>query len=682
MKPSLLDRQLCEHLAGFDCISFDVFDTAVVRLVGEPCDVFGFVAAELRHRQPSLSTFDFAPARIAAERRARERAWAAGARAEVTLAEIYDALPLPADWNRAALLALEVDVETRLCRPYQPMLALYREALRQSKRVIFLSDMYLPGAAIGDILSRCGYDGPHRLFVSSEADGRTKALGDLYPFVLEELGLAPSAVLHIGDNHRADFLMAMRHGIATHHIERVTRRTFGPRTVASERSCQALQRGLLARRLYAHETPADDAANADGFWYRLGYEVAGPLLLGFVRWIVDQLADLGCQHVYFMARDGYIVEQAYRRLMASGLAGPPSGYLYASRRAFNLPAIESLNEAALRFLCSGRGGVLSVRHYLERAGLDADAQRAALNAAGLTAEQRPHTREDFERLRALFRRLEPQLRAVIAHERPLLLRYFAQEGLLEPRAAALVDVGWHGSLQVAIDRLLRPLAPPGHALHGLYLGTFGQARPARDRGLSLRGYLLDMGVPAQNEDLLRRCVELFEFFHVAPHGSTTDFEERDGRVMPRLADDETLPEQHVAAEMVQRAALDFIDEFLAVGASFPWLTLARETAMAPVERLLLRPTRDEARRIGELTHADGYGSAVVHWPLARPPGVARLLREPGSLWREYNLSFWREGYTVRLIGSNERLRRLRASLWQAASSVSKLKRRLVENSEP
>jgi hypothetical protein len=189
-----------------------------------------------------------------------------------------------------------------------------------------------------------------------------------------------------------------------------------------------------------------------------------------------------------------------------------------------------------------------------------------------------------------------------------------------------------------------------------------------------------VGVPAEHEQLVRKCVEIFELFHTAPHGSTINYAERDGRIVPRLADDATAPRQLAALATVQRAALDFIDDFLAASAPFAWLELARETAMAPIDRLLRRPTRPEAERIGELTHADGFGDgdAVAYWPLARLPGVRSLLRDPRRLWREYQLSFWREGYTVRLIGSSERLRQMRASLWQAASSLSALKRRFVD----
>src|SRR5262249_52328253 len=58
-----------------DCVSFDIFDTAVLRRIETPVAVFAVVAGDFRARMPDLGAFDYGAARRLAEVRAREQAW-------------------------------------------------------------------------------------------------------------------------------------------------------------------------------------------------------------------------------------------------------------------------------------------------------------------------------------------------------------------------------------------------------------------------------------------------------------------------------------------------------------------------------------------------------------------------------------------------------------------------------
>ena len=78
-----------EHLTAVDTVSFDVFDTAIGRVVESPTDVFGMVESALRATHGDVAT-GFAAARESAETLAR--AVLPPGRIELTLDDIYAAL--------------------------------------------------------------------------------------------------------------------------------------------------------------------------------------------------------------------------------------------------------------------------------------------------------------------------------------------------------------------------------------------------------------------------------------------------------------------------------------------------------------------------------------------------------------------------------------------------------------
>ncbi|MEO6950675.1 MAG: HAD-IA family hydrolase [Polyangia bacterium] len=248
-------------------LSLDIFDTALLRRVDEPHDVFRLVAAAYRASRPSAPRFDFAGARVTAEQRARNLAFLRARHREVTLDEIYDALRLPAGWERSALQESELAIERHLLVRNPYVHELYRAAVERGVPVIFLSDMYLPSSFLSGLLDDAGYETRRFLLVSSEADGASKASGGLYRDALARLGLRADEVLHIGDNVQSDVSMAMRAGLSTWHYRRCGEIGSRSGTVHPGRSlAAAVTRGLIHNRLAAHrggDQPSD--AYVDGF---------------------------------------------------------------------------------------------------------------------------------------------------------------------------------------------------------------------------------------------------------------------------------------------------------------------------------------------------------------------------------------------------------------------------------
>ena len=159
-----------------ELVTFDVFDTLITRRVAAPRDVFELMsrkAAEVAGGDAA----EFAERRMSSELAAAKIARQEG-REDPTLAEIYAALlNSPVNDDRVATLSnLEIATETAVVVPRPAGNSLYKAARRSRRRIVLISDTYLPHDAVASLLHKCDYSGWERLFVSSEA-GRTKRTG-------------------------------------------------------------------------------------------------------------------------------------------------------------------------------------------------------------------------------------------------------------------------------------------------------------------------------------------------------------------------------------------------------------------------------------------------------------------------------------------------------------------------
>ncbi|MBR1704175.1 MAG: HAD-IA family hydrolase [Clostridia bacterium] len=201
----------------YKAVSFDIFDTLLERDVARPVDVFLRVGDIVLGAGKGEA---FQKDRIAAESAARSKAL----NGEVTLAGIYEEL-IAEGYDRETaeeLQAQEVSSELTGCFVKESMKPVFDAALQQGKTVFLVSDMYLPKEVIAGMVSRCGYEGYEKLFVSNEY-GVSKRSGKLFEEVCREYGLEKQDLLHLGDSIGADLLGARKAGVAALPVRRKNR---------------------------------------------------------------------------------------------------------------------------------------------------------------------------------------------------------------------------------------------------------------------------------------------------------------------------------------------------------------------------------------------------------------------------------------------------------------------------
>lgn len=297
-------------------VSFDVFDTLLLRPVSTPADIF-------RLLENKLEIYNFHNMRVVAEAEARKHYNMD--RQDITLDEIYDTYSFLFSVPENEIDTLkqeELKIEYTLLYARKTTKYLYEQAVVAGKQIIIISDMYLASDFIDKCLKKNGYDKHSHVYVSSET-GYLKSTKMMYQYVLSELalqGVEPDEIIHIGDNKKADVECAAAVGINSIHIPKATdvrnrckqlKRLYEFVLSDVMNSNNAILYGFLAN-LYFDDPFIEYDKNSffNGEAKLMGYWFA-PLMIGFTKWMIECIETRKIEQLLFVWRDGYLPSQLF-----------------------------------------------------------------------------------------------------------------------------------------------------------------------------------------------------------------------------------------------------------------------------------------------------------------------------------------------------------------------------------
>ena len=304
-----------------EVISFDIFDTLIKRNCLKPIDIFKFVEISYNNtNENKISNFPFY--RIEAEKKSRENS----NDSETTLNEIYNYIDIYDKETKEKLKKLEIETEYNFCQKNHKMFEVYKYCLEKNKKIICVSDMYLPKKTIETILKRNDYN-IEKIYISCEHKV-SKFHGGLYKIVLDDLKVRPSKILHIGDSKRADILSAIKNGIKCYYIERENKNTkYIKLNKINEKN---VSDNLIYSLLNNNCNKIND------YYERFGYEILGPICCSFVYWINNMSSKLDINNLLFCARDMEMTQKIYNIIFDNDKKLNNS-YFYISRKSSFLP---------------------------------------------------------------------------------------------------------------------------------------------------------------------------------------------------------------------------------------------------------------------------------------------------------------------------------------------------------
>jgi HAD superfamily hydrolase (TIGR01549 family) len=288
-------------------VSFDIFDTLLLRPYLRPTDLFKHVG------QISDAPL-FADIRIQAEANAREKS----NQEDILIDDIYAEI----DPDFHSFMQYELDLESQVLRANPKIKQIYDYARQSGKKIIIASDMYLQKDFLEKILNREGFAGYDRFYLSSDI-GKLKGSGNMFRQIISEMDVLPEQIIHIGDNEWADYKVPKKLGIKAVRIEKVIDEYLAANPHAKKLSENAdvglsVALGLAAERW---------AVGKSDYWENFGYEIAGPIIYAFAKFIETQAKKQKLDHLLFVARDCYALQKVFD-LLGTGIQ---SHYIYAPR---------------------------------------------------------------------------------------------------------------------------------------------------------------------------------------------------------------------------------------------------------------------------------------------------------------------------------------------------------------
>ena len=313
-------------------VSFDIFDTLLLRPVWNPDDVFDLMQVYFEQICPDYRNTSFKRLRQTAENQSRsELYYSRPSYEDVTIAEIYEEFSKItgiALGDARKLQAYEENLELSLIQTRKTGFELFDFAKACNKKIVLISDMYLHIDTVEAMLHKCGYTGYSHLFLSSQ-ERLIKHTGNLFSYAANELNVKPSRILHIGDNWESDISTAQKRGYQTAFLPKTRDRFCDtipgvPTNLCASIGCMVggslttwdklfdsigfrAMMALVANKAFDNPyTSWNAGSDFDVNPYFMGYYAVGMHLIGVCKWLAGIIKRRGISHISFLGRDGYL----------------------------------------------------------------------------------------------------------------------------------------------------------------------------------------------------------------------------------------------------------------------------------------------------------------------------------------------------------------------------------------
>lgn len=498
-------KDYVDMLKKHDVISFDIFDTLILRPLDQPADVFYFIGEK-------LGISNFKNIRVWAEWDARVKSKERYGHTEIGLEDIWNNLTEDVGNMADEGMQIEIDTELGFCYANPFMLQVWNELRKLGKDIIVVSDMYLPEKVLARMLDKNGYTGYKKLYVSCEYK-KNKASGSLYRLVKKEW--QGKHIIHVGDNPHSDVKMAVNNGFSSCHYPNVNHNMIMYRPYDMSYIVGSAYRGIVSGWLY-------NGLKSYSMEYEYGFIYGGLFALGYCNFIHEYCIAHSVDTLLFLSRDGDILKQAYDKLYPDD----NTRYVYWSRKAATvLMADEDKHDYFRRFIYHKVNQKYTIKDILESMGigflidelsdwhniwLDYESKKRAVKKnktkfIDLHAEDELTDKNGY----LLRRFIEAKWDKVIKsyENQGSAARYYYEDILSDSAKAVAVDIGWAGSGAMALSHLVEKVWRIPCSITGIIAGTntVHNTEPDASEGFLQNGKLVAyMYSQNHNRDLLKK----------------------------------------------------------------------------------------------------------------------------------------------------------------------------------
>lgn len=582
---SFISASVQKAVLEAEVVSFDVFDTLIERPLAQPSDLFKIVERKIKSEFEGISLTDFSRMRMEAEQISKARL-AEGVE-DVTLDNIYDTVFDLSGLDRATvdrIKRLELDVERSLLTARPIGKAIYNFAVKCRKKIIYASDMYLPHEFIKEALEANGYAVSQNLYLSC-AIGKKKRTGSMFGYILDDLQIDKEGLVHFGDNAIGDERIPKELGIRAYRIARAVDKMRAHASYKGVFEYGSGQRSLeesvfiylIARRLFDNPfSPPSSGGLFDGSPFVLGYAGLGPCVADFALWLNRRVKANKNDGLFFIARDGKIINEIYDILFPESCA--KTNYIFGSRLLLrkSFPPSRLDVYSAIGPVMGQKPSVLLKRWYDWEAVNPAADEPAVddisvLKAHEIISGEVPFIQKRNDANQETFR------------------RYASKVGINDCANPAIVEIGYAGTIQEGYQRAT------GVNIGGYYFVLFDTALARVSDQLPMEGYVSSFSARSRIRHSISNNGFLYETLFCSDEGTIVGLNERDG-VFTALREDNIYDSvRRSFIKKVHAGARAFASDLADVGA--PIIELLEHNPVigsVTLDRLMSCPTKEDA----------------------------------------------------------------------------------------
>ncbi len=422
-------------------VSFDIFDTILIRKCGLPENIFYLTAKKLFGKDDrKVNYFVFwrsqAEGRIIREQKNKD----------VTIEDIYSSFE--SDYFGVEIkkaIEAEKNIESENLAVNPEVLDIIKKNRLKGNTICFISDMYLDSSFLRTVLMREGcIEEGEKVYVSCEYKA-SKHNGTIYRVVKKEL--SPSKWTHYGDNKHSDVKKAKKQGIKGTLVDTLFTDTEIKTIKYFSLNNNSREISIIVGWLRWIRISMGNSSTSE-----IASNFIAPLYVSYVQYIFDTAKKQSLDSLYFLNRDSYILYSIAKTLRSGDNIN--LNYLFVSRRSLVLPAIASLSDDDFLNVFDGKtlirksvDGILSFIKTNRKELLD-----CGLTFAFDEINNKKQQQEVLDKiLRSEFTSI---LKDRIEKENSLLKEYFIQEEVISNKKSAFVDVGWLGTSRLMTNKIL------------------------------------------------------------------------------------------------------------------------------------------------------------------------------------------------------------------------------------
>lgn len=507
----------------YDLYSFDVFDTLITRKTATPKGIFAIIQKKLQ----SYDVYNSFPSNIIANfyilRVQSEQYLKAIKRlentVEITLDEIYDFWAKNfglSKQERDILLNLEIQTEKENLIPIEQNLNILKNLISKGKNVILISDIYLNAPYLKDILNSVdSVFNSIELYCSADIK-KTKQVGTLYEYIKEKKNIKYDKWIHFGDNSIADIRNAKKLNINTFHVKTSELKDYEKFVLNKDETNVFVQYTIGAAR-NARLFQVNNNAKEE-----LGISLAGPMLFPYVYWLLEQAVRRNINRLYFIARDGYVLQKIANILIAKLNLEIKTKYIYGSREAWRLPCMMIDRNTVISYIFNEKWFIKTVEDIAQRFNVSLNEFYKILPVK-YKNYKKLLTDEDLEIIRNALCSNESFLTKIqkdTKQKRELLIEYIKQEIDFSDNNFAFVDLQGSGITQKLLCSVLAEFT--GSPINCFYSRLSISPKTDNDK-------YANIFIEFPNKNYLHFIRELF---CRALHGQTIGYKKFNNKIIP------------------------------------------------------------------------------------------------------------------------------------------------------